>query len=130
MKLKKLRKLMTNEFLSLNKRIEFADIKQAEVALETTTDIRLSAGIKIEVDDTEFIRPLGHQREEARREDMDAGEGKVSLTPLHHTMGWFHFSRLNIYPSIELHLFIEDEIAGCVSTTHQQCGVVICCYIV
>ena len=63
MKLKKLRKLMTNEFLSLNKRIEFADIKQAEVALETTTDIRLSAGIKIEVDDTEFVWPIFHQGE-------------------------------------------------------------------
>ena len=57
---------------------------------------------------------------------METGEGKVSLSTLHHTMRWFNFPRLNIYPPIEPHLLIEDEIAGCVSTTNQQCCVVIC----
>ena len=122
----KLKKLRTNEFLSLNERIEFADIKQAEVGLEITSYICLLTGIEIEVDNAELVGPLCHQGEETRREDMDAGEGKVSLTPLHHTMRWFHFPRLNIYPPIEPHLLIEDEIAGCVSTTNQQCCVVIC----
>ena len=121
-----LKKLRTNELFRLTERVELSDIEQTEVGLETSADICLLASIEIEVDDTEFIRPLGHQREEARREDMDAGEGKVSLTPLHHTMRWFHFPRLNIYPPIEPHLLIEDEIAGCVSTTNQQCCVVIC----
>ena len=122
----KLKKLRTNELFCLTERVELSDIEQTEVGLETSADICLLASIEIEVDDTEFIRPLGHQREETRREDMDAGEGKVSLTPLHHTMRWFHFPRLNIYPPIEPHLLIEDEIAGCVSTTNQQCCVVIC----
>ena len=122
----KLKKLRTNELFRLTERVELSDIEQTEVGLETSADICLLASIEIEVDDTEFIRPLGHQREEARREDMDAGESILSLSTLHHTMRWFHFPRLNIYPPIEPHLLIEDEIAGCVSTTNQQCCVVIC----
>ena len=122
----KLKKLRTNELFRLTERVELSDIEQKEVGLETSADICLLASIEIEVDDTEFIRPLGHQREEARREDMDAGESILSLSTLHHPVGWFHFSRLNIYPPIEPHLLIEDEIAGCVSTTNQQCCVVIC----
>ena len=72
----KLKKLRTNEFLSLNERIEFADIKQAEVGLEITSYICLLTGIEIEVDNAELIGPLCHQGEETRREDTDAGEGK------------------------------------------------------
>ena len=122
----KLKKLRTNELFRLTERVELSDIEQTEVGLETSADICLLASIEIEVDNAELVGPLCHQGEETRREDMDAGEGKVSLTPLHHTMRWFHFPRLNIYPPIEPHLLIEDEIAGCVSTTNQQCCVVIC----
>ena len=72
----RIKKLKTYELFRLAERAYFSDIEQTEVGLEITANVCLLTCVEIKVYDAKLVGPLCHQRKQARREDVDAGESK------------------------------------------------------
>ena len=64
------------KFLRFFQAIELADIKDIEVGLDQSDDVGTVAHGEVEVDDAEAVGEVVHQRKEAGREAVDAGEGE------------------------------------------------------
>ena len=67
-------KLSDCKFLGLFQGIQFADIEDIEVVLHQTDDVAAVTDGEVEVDDAETVGETVHQREQSRRERVDARE--------------------------------------------------------
>lgn len=119
--------------------VELADIHQLEVLLVVTFDGDAAADGEIEVHDWELVGGADHVSEQAGVEEVDATEGKepeacdrqrlvrgddgivLTLQDLFHLRpGRLHFTGLDVDPSHEQHVLVEDEIALRLAPTHEQ----------
>jgi hypothetical protein len=99
----------------LVKGVELSDVKESKVFLFVASDKTIGTDFQIEVHNRETLGHLFQQREDGWPEDVNAREGKASVT-----YTTFHLSRLYVRPALEAQVVVEKQITLGLALAHKE----------
>lgn len=126
----------SEECLCLFERVDLTHIEQSEVFLLPSDECPLVAVLQVEVNDAETLGHRFQKGEDGWPQDMYTTESQpLALRRVKSLIGTAHLARIDVGPTVENHLIVEEQIALGGATAHQQecigrtLGIVLVCEI-